>query len=190
MKKSFQYGLEDIKNDSSQMLNLNITKHNESVREAPLSNCNSMKAQMFEAELNMVSEIRAGKPVDSFEKHGIDNSLSEVMKVFRDNEKKNCKGNFGWKKAVQHTTIRLNEVVQEANRIERKGRHQRSSSKMSVRSSLSRSRLLFDNTKFGVRQSQNFNDRMHHFQQSQFGNRASSRKSIRGISPGTGFHSK
>ena len=93
------------------MLNLNISKHNESVREAPLSNCNSMtKAQLLENELNMVSEIRAGKPLDSFENRGIDNSLSEVMKVFRDNEKKNCKGNFGWNKAVQHTTIRLNEA--------------------------------------------------------------------------------
>jgi hypothetical protein len=47
IKKSFNYGIEDIKNNDndSQMLNLNITKHNESVRDAPLSNCNSMKAK-------------------------------------------------------------------------------------------------------------------------------------------------
>ena len=96
---------------------------------------------MFEADLNLVSEIRAGKPLDSFENRGIDNSLSEVMKVFRDNEKKNCKGNFGWKKAVQHTTIRLNEAMQDTSKMERKRSHQRCNSKMSARSSLSRSRL-------------------------------------------------
>ena len=80
--------------------------------------CNSMKGHQFETELNMVSEIRAGKSGE-YDKQPCDNSLTEVMKVFRDNDKQNCKGNFGWNKAVQHTTIRLNEINQETNRIDR-----------------------------------------------------------------------
>ena len=64
------------------------------------------------------------------------------MKVFKENEKK-TKGNFGWKKAVQHTTIRLNDIVEEANKIDR-AKHMRSSSKMSFRNSISKNKLYMD----------------------------------------------
>lgn len=130
LKKSFEYGLEDVNNDSSQMLNLNITKHNESVRDAPLDpKCSSLKiSQSLEGELKLQSEIK--KPLESYDnKPGVDNSLAEVMKVFKENEKKMNKGNFGWNRAVQHTTIRLTDIEEEAKRINRK--HMRSGSKVS-----------------------------------------------------------
>ena len=79
------------------MLNLNISKHDQSIRDAPL--CNSIKVPNPETEVNMLSEIRCKKATESMEKHGVDSSLNEVMKMFKDTEKKS-KGNFGWNKAV------------------------------------------------------------------------------------------
>ena len=48
------------------MLNLNITKHDESIRDAPLSN--SIKVPNTETDCNMPSAIRCKKATESYEK--------------------------------------------------------------------------------------------------------------------------
>ena len=103
IKKSFAYGLEDVEGGHLNQLNLAIKKHNDSVRDAPLDPQNRESSiKHIDSDGRLPSEIRGiNQPVDSFDqKPGVDNSLTEVLKVFKENERKSKKGNFGWSKAV------------------------------------------------------------------------------------------